>query len=1144
MAEVDEQTGISLEGFETEVKPKVDIETGISLEGFETEPVTVPVVQGIEEQKINNSLQFSRELNIPPSQAFDMHEEIVNQKKQKQKEESLKHEKTKIALQGDFSILNPETKSILDGSAAVDPFGLRGLFETSVSLGTGIASWLASFPVGMGEIITQVSTEGRFDILGPYKNRNIDFGRVFDAMTEFQQKSVEGFFEEFESLKPKTLSGQQWTEIFAFPFQKYEEWGEGAAEWQADKICGIDDEGCKEQVIGVNGILRNVALLIVPGKTKEVWQRNKSKVFKSDFYKELNAKEKSLVIDEYQRLKKDSGFTEKELARIEPEIFEQKLKTTKEGLPPEKLAKVEKRPAKEIIEERKATEEIKKLQDERAELEVIKTEEARARIKEIDKGIAEITEAEIIIEKRIRELKKKPVKPAKEPLPETDIESIIDAEGLIERTKEQQITENRKVEAESKRFAELEIKTKQEESAKFTEEISKEKSEHGKLRKSIGFERHTKELPNSVSSRLNKVLGIKAIRDIKKTSIEQLQAKLTELKKLKKDDSFLTDKQIVGLDFYLNEGFKGRDFRLVTKREMSELFGDFTPLLEGAITKRISNNLFPTVDIKEGHPVITRIINKSDIEIRKGLKQTETTFKIANDLVIKAEKESTLKNKEVNQRIFRKMSGEIVENFTQSEKAVTDFLQGFFEQAKKDLALQKYRENYITHVRQTWLESIAEDGIFKTVEKFTNKKEPEISTDLLLALDDIIGSEKFFRFALERKGGLKPSQNIRKIIGEYSSILETKKALDKILPEAQASQQLLLKGKSALWMKSYLQNLKGRGLDFKFRQGKFGWVARIGDSVIDINYAFGLGLNWRSAVKNIVGGEVNSIVFQPFDKYISGKARFFANPRKGYKIASELGVLDGTYVDLATKGFLSKGKKFSDRTLFGLMKVAEIEMRTSFLLGEMTKAEWITGKVSSERYRQIQDGIAITQGIYTKIDSPLVTQTAMGRMALQYGRWKLTNSLLVRRIAKGMNAEIKAGNFKGKNTRRMLKMLATNSMFLYMSWQLGLAGYETAQKLAKAGSELMGTIFSIVTGESIYQAIAENPSFQDLDSLVYSAQELASYISGGLIEEPRKIKFRKGVTEKFSGTEQLFEDLGIFEEQKRKKITRPKIQRR
>ncbi len=70
------------------------------------------------------------------------------------------------------------------------------------------------------------------------------------------------------------------------------------------------------------------------------------------------------------------------------------------------------------------------------------------------------------------------------------------------------------------------------------------------------------------------------------------------------------------------------------------------------------------------------------------------------------------------------------------------------------------------------------------------EKPLNIPIDVMLELDNIIGSEKFFKYALERKGYGKPTTNLRKILHGYSTLYETKMALDQILPEGQAVVQL------------------------------------------------------------------------------------------------------------------------------------------------------------------------------------------------------------------------------------------------------------------------------------------------------------------------------------------------------------------
>ena len=127
---------------------------------------------------------------------------------------------------------------------------------------------------------------------------------------------------------------------------------------------------------------------------------------------------------------------------------------------------------------------------------------------------------------------------------------------------------------------------------------------------------------------------------------------------------------------------------------------------------------------------------------------------------------------------------------------------------KEKLALEKYRKNYVTHLEQPLMEKIMNVGVIGAIQQYYKEQslKKALPTDIMLELDNIIGSEKFFRFALERKGGIIPSTNIQKIVHDYSSLFETKVALDQVLPEGQVVTKLLLEWPDALWQKKFLQN--------------------------------------------------------------------------------------------------------------------------------------------------------------------------------------------------------------------------------------------------------------------------------------------------------------------------------------------------
>ena len=636
-----------------------------------------------------------------------------------------------------------------------------------------------------------------------------------------------------------------------------------------------------------------------------------------------------------------------------------------------------------------------------------------------------------------------------------------------------------------------------------------------------------KEIAREKDLSINTVAGVRkglGISELKNATPEKLSEMIDFLRKLEPGDSLLTVMQKEGLSQLIDfAGYKNPD--LVTKREIIDAYGEKEDILQGRITKHIAKELFPAVDIKEGHPIITRVVDRSDIMLRKANRNIKNRSKKIDKMMDKAELSELSKfkqltsptaNREVNRKIFQAMSGESV-SLTADERAVVAYLKNFFKKAKLDLGLEKSRKYYIPHIEKQLMEKISDEGILDALKSYLKPKNNDIPVDILLALDEIIGSEKFFKYALERKGGLQPTVDIRRIVNEYSTLYESKMALDNILPEAQASQQLLLQKKSKIWMKEFLQNLKGRALDNKFRTSEMGWMAKTADRIIDFNYVRLLGLNYMSAFKNIMGGEINSFVYQDLFTYLKGKQRFASSPKASFKAITESGILDGTYVDFARSGVNKKLVRTSEMALYGGMEIAEYEIRGTFFVGELTDAEWkqaLAGslELSDKRFREILDGIAITQGIYTKVDSPLFVQTWYGRAMIQFGRWRITNAMLLRRISNGAMAEYKVGNYKGPNTRKVLKMLVSTGLMMYLSWELGKRGHKEAKKVALAGTELIKNIYEIFPPKVLYDVMSHNPSIETLGSFVFTIDTLLSYIG---FEEPYPIEIKKTLPEMY-----------------------------
>jgi hypothetical protein len=636
-----------------------------------------------------------------------------------------------------------------------------------------------------------------------------------------------------------------------------------------------------------------------------------------------------------------------------------------------------------------------------------------------------------------------------------------------------------------------------------------------------------KEITRDKSLSINTVAGVRkaiGIKELKNATPEKLDELINALNKLEDGDSLLTEKQKEGMSKLLEAG--GWDnIDMVTKREFIAKFGEKKDILQGRISKHVAKEIFPTVDIKDQHPIITRIVDKTDIKMRDANSEIKRRSEKINKIMREAELSELSKFKQmtsqkakltVGNKIFRAMSGANVE-LTKEQRAVVAYLRNFFKKAKLDLQLEKSRRYYITNIEASLMEKIYKDGVSGALRSFMKPKSNDIPVDVLLALDNIIGSDKFFKFGLERKGGLTTTDNIRRIVNEYSTLYESKLALDEILPEAQAAQQLLLQDKSKVWMREFLQNLKGRGLDNKFRNSEMGWMVKTADKIIDFNYVRLLGFNYFSAFKNIMGGEINSFVYQDFAKYMRGKKRFITNPKAAYKIITQSGILDGSYVDFADSGLLDKMSKTTRHLLYGGMEVAEYEIRGAYMLGELTKDEWASAlkgrlKLSDKRFRKILDDVAITQGIYTKVDSPLFAQTWYGRGMLQFNRWRITNAMLLRRIGNKAKADVGNKEYNTKAVRSVLKMFFSAGLMMYLSYELGKRGYKRARKVTLAGTELIKNIYEIMPPKVMYDIVSRNPAMQILGNVVYTIDQLASHIG---FEDPYPIEIKKNIFEMY-----------------------------
>lgn len=141
-------------------------------------------------------------------------------------------------------------------------------------------------------------------------------------------------------------------------------------------------------------------------------------------------------------------------------------------------------------------------------------------------------------------------------------------------------------------------------------------------------------------------------------------------------------------------------------------------------------------------------------------------------------------------------------------------------------------ENYFTHVRRGILEAAKEDGVIQAAkEVFQQYKLDEQTFNILdRETGQVLALDKFFKFALQRTGELKPSANVVGSFLNYMKTFKTKQALDEIVPliniyahaltpPGVTKTGLLLHGDLMRFVKEWLNTQKGRRITLLAKEG-------------------------------------------------------------------------------------------------------------------------------------------------------------------------------------------------------------------------------------------------------------------------------------------------------------------------------------
>jgi hypothetical protein len=541
---------------------------------------------------------------------------------------------------------------------------------------------------------------------------------------------------------------------------------------------------------------------------------------------------------------------------------------------------------------------------------------------------------------------------------------------------------------------------------------------------------------------LQKALGFDPIS---KMSKEQLKEFAEILDQYEIDDKFLTERQLQTVDATDLKGIR-------TWREAMEKLAEET----GHSVEELSKI---KVDGWDGFTWDTRLALKNPFykmmveEIHKNLLnaqaasfEVEDKFRKLYTAAWKSRPRKLIdKLVPTDKRVFDFIESGMAtsEDMTPAEIDLAHFMNYYHGEAliflKATKVLEEGRENYIRHMRRSFLETWKDDGIMTAFKDMFKNQEQDQSVFEILDDDtgNILPLTKFFAPSMHRTGALTPSKNIGKAFMSYVTTFEKMKALNATFPKMMIYAQSLTpetytpKGletdRSLLkFTKQWLNNKKGRHLSF---DGRIKQGGRLDTSIMGMRTfttLLDLGLNIPVGIASFVGEQTTNFAMMGTSAWAKGAARM--NTGRGKLFLQRYKNFTGRSM---WEEFTDPGKEITDKLadgIFGLFHTASVVANKQYLLGMITDEEYSSGKVSPDRLAQLK----INMGRMRMVPgtSSLVGSTSLGGTAVQYKKWAVPILGQTWADAKALGKDLvarKKGAMSTKEAREFYRIIGLTS---------------------------------------------------------------------------------------------------------------------
>ena len=396
-----------------------------------------------------------------------------------------------------------------------------------------------------------------------------------------------------------------------------------------------------------------------------------------------------------------------------------------------------------------------------------------------------------------------------------------------------------------------------------------------------------------------------------------------------------------------------------------------------------------------------------------------------------------------DKEVFEALNTGDFSKLTMEEKALADFLTIMFrakyDKLKENFKDFKGRENYVTHMSRDFFETLRDTGSVKEgIEMFREEqKETENALEILAGqTGEILAFDKFLPYMLKRSEKITPSNNVSRIALTYFTATTRKELLDEFIPEAmltlhgykvltgQTAKGLDMKPFLETFTKEYLNDAKGRKIDFVTRQGS------------DVDTALMAFISWISF--KYIGGNPILAFMNLFGDLIAlsagttmqQKGLAFARMLRRSNVEDNIRGLIGhnPLVDI-----LNTQTGLAQRILpfwFSLMSSTSYLANKFTVRGLLTEEEFKSGIVSDERILEMARQINKFK-LTDSYGRSMIGNTTAGKASLQFKTWAVPFLLTAIEDIKAVAKDPKFNNPQTKKDAIELARIVLIGGFMY-----------------------------------------------------------------------------------------------------------------